>query len=454
MLTTTLFQIFASQRYTTNFAGGTALNLYRNFLNDPQLNGTSINRIGPNLNFVRNSFGTYYSQNNGIQTAGLNTPRFDYSLSGNVLGLLIEPPSTNLVEYSTNFTGNTWFIPTSGISVTNNVPGVLAPDLTQTVTLLTNTTSDGFHVISWGGTPAPINEFDTSIPIEFYYRGIFIKKHTARYIVFSVSPETSAFAAGGQVNFNSVSNIFDFDDGTFKQISLLNTIVEPLSSGWYRVSVGRMSSNLSTNRLTIGISNGPEYEDTYFAGNANSLSGVYVWGAQAEKRNIPTSYIPTNGTQVSRAGDNVTLSRVAFGKLYNPDESTFVVKGVRKIILENNAFATFANTNFTKFWTLGSNVSSDKNSLTISTVLTSINTDTVVPYLSYKLTAGLKNNNFVLYQNNTLINTLTAGLLPVRPYSINQFQLGRFNNQNYLNGYIHEFSYWPIRLTNQQLSAL
>lgn len=453
MFTTTLFQIFASQRYTTNFVGGTALNLYRNFLNDPQLNGTSVNRIGPDLNFVRNSFGTYYGQNNSIQTASFNTPRFDYSLSGNVLGLLIEPPSTNLVEFSTNFNGNTWLIPTSGATITSSVPGILAPDLTQTVTLLTNTTSDEFHVITWGGTPAPW-EGNLTIPIEYYTRSIFVKKHTARYIVFSVSPETSTFAGGGLPNFNSVSNIFDFDTGQFLQLSLLNTIVEPLSSDWYRVSIGRMSSNLNTNRLTVGISNGPQYEDTYFTGVSSSLSGVYIWGAQVEKNYLPTSYIPTNGTQVSRAGDNVTLSKVPFGKLYNPDESTFVVKGVRKNITENNTFATFANNNFIKYWTLGSNVSSDKNSLTISTLLTSINTTTVVPYVSYKLTVGLKNNNFVLYQNNTLINSLTSGILPTRPYSINQFQLGRFNNQNYLNGYIHEFSYWPTRLTNQQLSGL
>lgn len=448
MFNTTLLRIFANQQYSTTFAGGTALNLYRDFLNDAQLNGpVSSYRKGPDISFTRNTFATFYNNTNTIQITGVNVPRFEYSPAGEPLGLLIEGQATNLVEYSTNFTGPTWLIPLSGITVTNNIPGITAPDQSETVTLITPTTSIGCHVISWTGAPSP-----PTFTSEYYTRSIFIKKETARYIVFSTSPEPSATAGGGNPDFQTVSNIFDFDTANFTQYSLLNTNIYPLNDGWYRIDIGRFSANTNTNRLTIGISNGPNFEDTYFDGSSN-LSGVYIWGAQVEMNYNSTSYISTNGSQATRAEDNATISKNSFGAIYNPYESTFLIQAVRKNINTPNTFVNFTNSLNSKYWSLNSNLSSDIHSLTISTGITSLNTNTVVPNLSYRLVASLSADNFVLYQNNTFINQLTSGSIPTKPNAINQLQLGRFGSINYLNGHIHKFGYWPTS-TNLDLSAL
>jgi hypothetical protein len=459
MFTSDLFRIFASQQSTSLFAGGTAINIYRNFLNDPQLNGpVSNNRIGPDITFTRNSYATYFNNLGILQTAGNNVPRFEYTQTGQPKGLLIEGQATNLVEYSINFNGNTWTTSTSSIALTSNVPGILAPDNTETATLITSTTAYGPHAIYWSGTPAPW-EGNLTIPKEYYNRSIFIKQHTSRYVVFSVCAQLSAFAGGesptgSEPDFENLTNIFDFNTESFvysPELSRIVVNVLPVNNGWYRVDFGRLSSNFSSNRLAVGISNGPTFNDTYFTGNVNSLSGVYIWGAQAEKSYKPTSYIPTNGTQVVRAEDRASVIRNAFSKNYNPVESSFLISGVCNNINETNTFASFANRDSTKYWTLNTNLSGQQHRLTVSTIITSLQTPSIS---SYKLVAGLKDNDIVFYQNDTFIGSLTSGLLPTKPVAINQLQLGRLGNINYLNGYIHEFGYWPTRLTNSILSSL
>jgi hypothetical protein len=280
MFNNSLFLIFAKQRTPESFfAGGTALNLYRDFLNDPQINGPVSNyRIGPNLTFVRNSFGTFVNSNSAIETAGINVPRFEYDISnGEFLGLLIEDQKTNLVTYSNNFTEQNWTVSLTGegLTLTNSAVGVLAPDNTETATLIKPTSSYGFHTLSWNGTPAPFED-DPNPIIDYYDRSIFVKKETARYIIISCSQTPSAFAGGGQPDFDGVSNIFDFDLPGFVQSGTPDPHYQTFNNGWFRIGLGRNSSNANTNRLTIGISNGPEFNDSLFAGNQNSLSGVYI----------------------------------------------------------------------------------------------------------------------------------------------------------------------------------
>jgi len=454
MLSNTLFQIFAGLQ-STRFTQGTALSLFRDFIENPQLNGPVSNfRIGPNLEFVRNSFATFVNSASTIEIANFNQPRFEYSTDGSELqGLLIEGPCTNLIQYSTNFTETGWLIPLSGVLITTNIPSLSAPDNTETATLLTCTTGYGPHVVSWIGTPAP-TEFEPVTAADFFTRSIFVKKETARYIVFSVSPEPSATTGGGNVDFATVSNILDFDTLQFTQFSQLLTTISPYKNGWFRVSLGRLSSNDNTNRLTIGISNGPDFLDTFFAGSPNSLSGVYIWGGQVEKGNQTTSYIPTSGTEVSRAQDEITIRDKSFIKFYNPFASSFFINFNQKTINELGIVTSFTNNIRTKYWTLGNSISANQYTLNIVPNVNYIQTENILPNTNYTLAAGLEEDNFAFYLNNTLVDTLTAGLPPQSPIGPAQFQLGRFFDEKFFNGYIRQFGYWPTRLSNEQLSNL
>ncbi len=453
MLSNTLFRIFASQQ-TTRFAQGTALSLYRDFVEDPQLNGpVSDFRVGPNLQYIRNTFGTFVNSACAIETADINEPRFEYYPNGEFKGLLVEGPATNLIQYSINFNEGVWLVPLSGAEVTSNIPTLSAPDNTETVSLVTLTTSTGPHVISWTGTPAP-TEFEPVSAADFYTRSIFIKKETARYIVFSVSPQPSATAGGGIPDFATVSNIFDFDTEQFIHFSGVTTTVIPYKDGWYKINLGRLSSNDNTNRLTVGISNGPDFTDTYFTGTLGNLSGVYIWGAQAELGYAASSYIPTSGAEVSRAQDEITIRDKPFLTFYNPASSTFFINFNQSTITQPSTFVTFTNNINTKYWTLGNDVSANQHTLTVVPFIGSLQTGDVLPDTFYTLAAALRDNDFTLYQNNTLVGTLTGGTPPQPPIGPVQFQLGRFFDSNYFNGHIRRFGYWPTRLSNQELSGL
>ena len=198
MFNNSKFFIFAGQGLLSTLlqpSSGTIL--YRDFINDPQLNGPeSSYRIGPNLQIIRNSYGTFFNSLCVLETASVNVPRFEYSPSGVLKGLLIEKTTTNYIPYSNNFQHTSWFKPLTsgtsnpGVTFETNVIGISAPNNTETVTRMTNTSAYGYHVISWGELPVPaISAFELS---QIYDRSIFVKQDTARYLCISVSPTPSA----------------------------------------------------------------------------------------------------------------------------------------------------------------------------------------------------------------------------------------------------------------------
>jgi hypothetical protein len=454
MFNNKLFFIFAKQTPTSTFVPqATGLVLYRDFVADKQLNGpNSTYRIGPSINFIRNSQATYINSLSTITTAIVNEPRFNYTPSGQYLGLLIEDQVTNLVPYSTDFT-QTWSSPSSGVTVTPNVTGIIAPDGTETATLLQPTTAFDFHVLSWNGTPAPA-QGDPNPIIDLYNRSIFVKKETARYVVISCSPEPSAFAGGGNPDFESVSNIFDLDLPGFTELSVPIASYEPYINGWYRLDLRRLSSNTNTNRLTIGVSNGPTFNDIKFAGDNNNLSGVYIWGGQVEEGPDPTSYIFTNGSAAARAADNAFIEGSSFTSIFNLSGGTYFTTLKHNSIFDSRSIATFTSDNGIKYLTLGTNVSGDFHTFTNTSSPTSLKTSIINANQFYNLAIGFEENNFALYQNNTLADSLTAGSLPQLPFRIVRYELGQLNNTKYLNGHIQKLGYYPTRLANEQLSAL
>jgi hypothetical protein len=451
MFNNRLFLAFAGQ---TLVPTSTGTRLYRDFVNDKQLNGPISNyRIGSDISFVRNSYATYFDSLCTLKVATTNEPRFDYNPDGTYQGLLIEDQTTNLIEYSQDFT-QVWEPLLSGVTLTPNVPGISAIDNTETVTLLQPTTAFDFHALTWSATPAPLIG-DPNPIIDSYDRSIFVKKETARYIIISCSAQLSA-PAGGEPNFEQVANIFDFDLPGFTELSIPVTHYQELKDGWFRIGLTRNSTNFNTNRFAIGISSGPAFTDTKFAGDPESLSGVYIWGAQAEKGYYPTSYIPTNGAQVTRAGDNAFIDGRRFTLFFNTSAGSYSTVASRKGTDSARSFASFINVDSSKYITLGTDISGLSHVFTITNTqnLSTIETGPNNANQFYKLTVGYQNDDAVLYQDGVFIGDLTQGTLPQPPFGLNKFVIGQFNNSNYLNGHIRVLDYYPERLTNQSLSAL
>jgi hypothetical protein len=446
-----LLPIFAMQSLSQTFvAESTSSSLFRNFIGDKTLNSTiSAYRKGPDISFIRNSNATYFDSTGTLQITSINVPRFDYAPNGTFLGLLIEDQATNLIPYSEDFTSD-WTSVADTVQLQTNVATISAPNKTETTTLLLPTTANSFHVITWGSTPFPFIGGPTVA--NTYNRSIFVKREKARYLIVSCSPTVSAFAAG-QPNFDTVANIFDFDTESFTKFSVPVPIVQKINDGWYRISLSRASTNVNASNLTIGVCNGSDYENVKFAGEEGNLSGVYIWGGQVELGPFFSSYIPTSGSQVTRAADNAFISGKNFTSFYNLTAGTYITTVSQNNIFDSRAFATFTNTTGSKYLTLGTTVSGDKHAF-FNTSGPTLTTGNINADQFYTVGISYKNNDFTLVQNNVIVDQKTTGTIPVAPLGIIKYELGQFNNSKYLNGHIRQINYIPARLSNSVLPDL
>jgi hypothetical protein len=96
--------------------------------------------------------------------------------------------------------------------------------------------------------------------------------------------------------------------------------VEAFPDGWFKC-IAVFTSSASTNNLQLRIADSFTTTDSKYPGNGTS--GVYIWGAQLEEGSFPTSYIPTVGTQVTRAADDCVR---VLGDEYNQDEGTIYLE--------------------------------------------------------------------------------------------------------------------------------
>jgi len=216
--------------------------------------------------FTRTTEATRVNKDGLIETVGNNIPRLDY-LDGSCPSLLLEPSRTNLITYSSEVNEGNITDFTSGTG--------LPPDLLSE----TDLAPDGsFTACEWRfNVGSGITTSDISTINNNYY--------TDGNVDYTMSVYLYAELDNTQIYIRAAGS---------------NYTLKTLNAGWNRVQVTDTSTSTSSS-WSIGLIQGLS------GGTINSNVTVKVWGLQVEEGSDVTSYIPTNGSIVTRAVDVCTL---------------------------------------------------------------------------------------------------------------------------------------------------
>jgi hypothetical protein len=213
------------------------------------------------FDFSRSGSATRIAKNGLITTVDSNIPRLEYPMIDGVQkgcpSLILEPQSTNLVTYSEDF--SQWAKNSGGTGT--------APVVTTNDTISPDGTQNADKVVFDKGTSyttADLSILTTSFTSQSNTASIYIKADSPQRIVIRNS-----------------STWVGYDIGT----------------EWTRIEKTDTGGSLQ-----IGL------RDGYGIADVPSTATVYLWGAQVEEQSYATSYIPTNGSTVTRSAETANGS--------------------------------------------------------------------------------------------------------------------------------------------------
>lgn len=219
-----------------------------------------------------------------------NSLAYEYdAATGDPLGVLIERMSTNLLPFSEDF--SKWDIvePT----VTTGEP---APDGSQNATMVEVAAVGRNCIIHNGVGP---NETRQSV-------SAYCKAGTATKVCFMISAGV-AFLGYAYAYFDLVNGV-PGETGGYGETGGNNITVGMEKVGdYYRCWMSaKTGTNPNGHRLAIqpcrGTNGNPGNNDS----DAEVGDTMYIWGAQLEERDVPTSYIPALGAATTRTSDSIS----------------------------------------------------------------------------------------------------------------------------------------------------
>jgi len=227
------------------------------------------------FDFSRASSATVINKDGLIETVGSGEPRIDYT-DDSKGALLLEPTRSNNITYSDLQSQGVWY-PSPSWTVSDN--SQISPKGILDASSLTENLTNGYH--SGYYQPAINNGYTGSYTISCF------AKYNGRNIALSPKSATER-------------TIFDLQNGSINQLGGggVTAKIENYGSGWYRCSVTCSFSNENVRfEHLLANNNSLQYQ-------GDGVSGIYIYGCQAEQGSYATSYIPTQGSSVTRVADS------------------------------------------------------------------------------------------------------------------------------------------------------
>jgi len=204
----------------------------------------------------------------------------EYDSAGDCLGVLIEPAATN---YFTNSTMSNWDLFAKTTWTANQATG---PDGLMSMGVIADDASSGSASV-WYSEAVALGSAGT------YTLSIFAKAKQLSFLKLNVS----SFMGGGEG-----TTWFNISSGTIGTTDPDHTAaIEDFGNGVYRCSITfAVDAGDTTGIFFIG----PAQSDNVQAVDIDGTSDIYVCFPQIELGSVPTSYIPTYGSTVTRAADD------------------------------------------------------------------------------------------------------------------------------------------------------
>ena len=379
--------------------------------------------------FSRTSNATRVNENGFIETVDSNVPRLDYSDS-NCPSLLLEPSATNYIIESEDFSIWGW---TGSVSRTPN--STISPDGKNNAYLLEDTgNGDDFYYITY------TNDFSgMTMTVSCFFK-------------FGTSDYATIFLVANGI----ADRIIVKSDNTlfYASPNIDSSNIEVYKNGWTRVSA---TFTVGTSNTYIQTRIYPSYTDGTSTGRVNSSTGnLYVWGAQLEQGSYSTSYIPTEGSTVTRTVDSCLNGGDA--NLFNDSEGTLFVDlenfdATSSRITLSNGFAS----NRISFLFYGSSSGAPNRIRFYLERESQIQVDSLYN-ITYtfnqrnKIAFRYKQNDFKAYINGIEVFSDTIGNTPI---GLSRLDFSQENqSSNFIEGKINDTRYYNTALTDAELQAL
>lgn len=356
-------------------------------------------------------------------TDRLDIPRLDYSGGATNPTLLLEPQRTNLVTYSEQL-DNAWWQKANATINSNNI---VSPDGTQNADALVDDTTYGVHRVN-------TNNINITSGNIYAFSG-FVKSGSIDFLHIS--------GASGQ--FGNNTTVINMSNGTLVSKEHNNPVsIIDYGNGWYRFEffLTAISSSLYSKQYynPSSSSTSPFYTGT------NEIS-CYMWGMQVEQGSFPTSYIPTNGTSVTRNDESFVAD--SLGAIIGQTEGCVFIDFV---YYEGNRFEIFDASStadgfliYRSGTTYNLQVGNGGTYWAITNFITGLTIGT-----QYKLAINYKLNDYKVYVNGSQTATNTSIEVP----TTNKIISSQSNGANKFTNHINEFMMFDQFLTDDELEAL
>jgi hypothetical protein len=364
---------------------------------------------------TRNSIATRVNKEGLIEVVGNDIPRIDYTDSADGT-LLLEPSRTNAATYSEAFDNSFWIKDNATV-----VGGYSAPDGSNNAFKLIEGTSNSQHNVRSSFIPTTNgSEIAASV---------FVKADTRSEVVMQEAAYTGVYLSVDLISETITTN------GTSANLT-------KLVNGWFRIDIISTCNVVTAWKVMPSLNGTSTYQ-------GDGTSGIYIWGFQLEDvASYATSYIPTNGSSVTRVAD--TANGAGNSQVFNDSQGVLFFNlntlNTSSVPVFSLSDGTFSNEiEFAYYGTNQWNVISRVGGANTSVVGT-VNGDAYS-----KFSVSYTSSNFKVFLNGFLIgsNTMASAFSGLK-----KINFSYPDEANPFQGKTKEIGYYDTALTDEELEYM